>query len=323
MSVFATCSELFQGDSDGMLQCITTSFQEELAERDHQSTEWLLVIAGSLVFFMQAGFAMLCAGCVRKKNVQNTMLKNLLDTCGAGIAWYLAGYAFAFGEDDSNKTTIFGTANFFSRGNVDPAFWFFQYAFSAAAVTIVAGTLAERCQMTAYLLYSLFLTGFVYPVVVHAMWSSNGLLSGLRDDPVGGVGVVDFAGSGVIHLTGGTTALIATKILGPRQGRFYDREGKELSEPKVIQGHSIALQLMGTMVLWFGCKSLSPVSIVKFPLEFQTHLSFRVRLQSWICSPLGQQGVWIHRCSRCCEHFACCRQWECHGSPNSRFLEVP
>ena len=204
-------------------------------------------------YHLQAGFAMLCAGCVRKKNVQNSMLKNLLDACGASLAFYAIGYAFAFGGDQEGNTFI-GTGNFFSKNVDDFGFWFFQFAFSATAVTIVAGTLAERCQMAAYLLYSFFLTGFVYPVVAHAIWSSNGFLSAFTEEPMGGVGVIDFAGSGVVHLTGGSTALIATYILGARRGRFHDERGRLLPEPKKIHGHSMALQLMGTMVLWFGCK---------------------------------------------------------------------
>jgi Amt family ammonium transporter len=193
-------------------------------------------------------------GCVRKKNVQNTMLKNLLDACGAALAWYTTGYAFAFGETGSGETSFIGTGGFLYIGDVDAAYWFFQYAFSATAVTIVAGTLAERCQMTAYLLYSLFLTGFVYPISARAMWSSHGFLSAKQPDPLGGVGAIDFAGSGVVHITGGMTALIAAKILGARKGRFYDSKGSPLSKPKDFPGHSIALQLMGTMMLWFGCK---------------------------------------------------------------------
>ena len=198
---------------------------------------------------------MLCAGCVRKKNVQNTMLKNLLDACGAAVAFFSVGFAFAFGgQDDTDDITFIGTTNFFAMGQVDMGFWFFQFAFSATAVTIVAGTLAERCQMAAYLCYSIFLTGFVYPVVAHTIWSNNGFLSTFAKDPFRGVGVVDFAGSGVVHITGGCTALIATYILGARKGRFHDNRGRLLPIPRKLHGHSIALQLMGTMVLWFGCE---------------------------------------------------------------------
>jgi Amt family ammonium transporter len=125
----------------------------------------------------------------------------------------------------------------------DYAFWMFQYAFSAAAATIVAGTLAERCQMVAYLCYSLLLAGFVYPVITHCIWSPAGFLSYKNDKPLFGSGVVDFAGGGVVHMTGGCTALYATTILGPRRGRFHDDEGRRLDKPKVFQGHSIALQV--------------------------------------------------------------------------------
>jgi ammonium transporter, Amt family len=109
---------------------------------------------------MQSGFAMLCAGAVRKKNVQNTMLKNLLDACGASLAFFSVGYAFAFGGDDpdSPRKSFIGTGNYFLMDVDDMAFWLFEYAFSAASATIVAGTLAERCQMVAYLC-SLMLCG--------------------------------------------------------------------------------------------------------------------------------------------------------------------
>jgi ammonium transporter, Amt family len=221
---------------------------------------WLLVLAGSLVFFMQAGFAMLCAGCVRKKNVQNTMLKNLLDACGAAVAWYAVGFAFSYGgQNNRTDTTFIGSADFFSidHENIDYAFWWYQYTFCAASATIVAGALAERCQMIAYLFYSVYITGFVYPVVVHSVWSNNGFLSSVNANPLWGIGAIDFAGSGVVHVTGGMTAMIAVVILGPRKGRFYDSRGRLLAVPRAFPGHSVALQLMGTMVLWFGCKLVS------------------------------------------------------------------
>lgn len=112
---------------------------------------------------------MLCAGSVRIKNLQNTMLKNLLDACGAALGFYTIGYAFAWGgsREDNTGTTFIGLDNFFLMGVEQKAFWLFQFAFAATSATIVAGTLAERCQMLAYLLYSTALTGFIYPVVVH------------------------------------------------------------------------------------------------------------------------------------------------------------
>lgn len=256
-----TCLEQHGAEeTSSMLRCVAAGLESSLqaAERANVTatatlTSWLLVVCGALVFFMQAGFAMLCAGCVRKKNVVNSMLKNLLDACGAAVAFYLVGFGFAFGEEETDDVTFIGTSNFVGQGNIDLGFWFFQFAFSATAVTIVAGTLAERCKMTAYFSYAMFLTGFVYPVVVHAIWSSNGFLSAFSASPLGGIGVVDFAGSGVIHVTGGATALIATIILGPRRGLFYDDQGNALENPVLIKGHSMALQLLGTLILWFGC----------------------------------------------------------------------
>jgi Amt family ammonium transporter len=190
------------------------------------------------------------------------MLKNLLDACGAGLAFYALGYGLAYGDDPSSMatTTFSGTQNFFLSGDVDPAKFFFQYAFSATCVTIIAGTLAERCRMASYLAYSLYLTGFVYPIVAHAIWSDKGFLSPSNADVLVGDGMIDFAGSGVVHMTGGATALFATYILGPRQGRFYDRHGKELSKPGLVKGQSVALQLLGTFILFFGWFGFNPGS---------------------------------------------------------------
>jgi Amt family ammonium transporter len=115
---------------------------------------------------MQTGFAMLCAGSIRAKNVKNVILWNLLDSCGGGLAFWACGYAFAYGGDDDGKKTFIGNTNFFLR-NEDTVHeqWFFQFAFACALSSIVAGTIAERTKMAAYLLYSVFLVGFVYPVV--------------------------------------------------------------------------------------------------------------------------------------------------------------
>lgn len=213
---------------------------------------------------MQAGFAMLCAGSVRQKNVKNIMLKNLLDACGGAIGFYLLGFGFAYGGDDKPEKTFIGNSYFALKGFDDYAGFFFQFAFAATAATIVAGTVAERCKMSAYLCYSLFLTAFVYPVVVHSIWSSNGFLTAFRseklNDAFRGVGCVDFAGSGVVHMVGGLTALIAAVILGPRKGRFYDEDGNPLEEPVQFQPHSVALQILGTFILWFGWYGFNPGS---------------------------------------------------------------
>lgn len=116
--------------------------------------------------------------------------------------------------------------------------------------------------MAAYLCYSVVVAGFIYPVVAHSVWSESGFLSHSNNDPFLGSGVIDFAGSGVVHMTGGTIALIATTILGPRRGRFYDAQGEPLETPKIFPGHSIALQMLGTMILWFGCKCPALIGVL-------------------------------------------------------------
>jgi len=237
------------------LECITSAIESNQDQQADAATMTFLVFCSSLVFLMQAGFAMICSGCVRKKNVQNTMLKSLLDVCGSSIAFYLVGYAFAYGGEGDHMTFI-GNSNFLLDVNDETGFthihFIFQFTFAATATTIVAGTLAERCQMNAYLFYSMMLTGFVYPVIVHAIWTSNGFLSAGASNPLFGIGMIDFAGSGVVHVTGGATSLLASKLLGPRKGRFHDEKGELLEVPTPFPGHSKSLQMLGTFILWFG-----------------------------------------------------------------------
>jgi ammonium transporter, Amt family len=217
------------------------------------------------------------------------MLKNLLDACGAGLAFYALGYGLAYGDDLSSRstTTFSGTQNFFLSGDVDPAIFFFQYAFSASCVTIIAGTLAERCRMASYFAYSLYLTGFVYPIVVHAIWSNKGFLSPFNADVVVGDGMIDFAGSAVVHMTGGSTALVATYILGPRQGRFYDRHGNELSKPGLTKGQSVALQLLGTLILFFGWFGFNPGSALLLAVENKGEIAALAAVNTTLSAAAG------------------------------------
>jgi Amt family ammonium transporter len=232
--------------TDALLQCISNTFDVAKTDTDNSIDTFFLLFAASLVFFMQTGFAMISAGCVRINNVQNTLLKNLLDACGAAFGWYTVGYAFAYGRDPNETATTFvGNNNFFLMGVENDSFWLFQLAFAATSTTIVAGALAERCQMTAYLAYSIMLSAFVYPVVVHAIWSPTGFLNPSNLNPLFGSGMIDFAGGAVVHITGGTTALIAAIVLGPRTMRFYDVTGRLLDEPTDMPGHSLSLQCLG------------------------------------------------------------------------------
>lgn len=155
--IFSGDFEAFCESNEGAVCALKTSMDGVV---DGVNTFFLL-FAGALVFMMQAGFAMLCAGSVRQKNVKNIMLKNLLDACGGAVGFYTLGYGFAYG---SSSTFFIGTSNFAIKGftsGPELIGWFFQFAFAATAATIVAGTVAERCKMAAYLCYSLFLTAFV------------------------------------------------------------------------------------------------------------------------------------------------------------------
>lgn len=236
---------------------------ESLAQaiQDHKDNVdvFYSLFCGAAIFLMQCGFAMLCAGSVRQKNVKNIMLKNLLDACGGALGYYAVGFGVAY-EGGAFLGTSGGRFFLWDYDNyID---FFFQFTFAATAATIVAGTVAERCKMVAYLCYSLMLTGFVYPVVVHAIWNSEGFLSAFQGDGDRflGVGMIDFAGSGVVHMTGGITALIAAVILGPRIGRFYDEDGNPLDKPGEFAPHSVSLQVLGTFILWFGWYGFNPGS---------------------------------------------------------------
>eukprot|EP00210_Caulerpa_lentillifera_P004719 g4503.t1 len=223
---------------------------------------WVLVGA-YLVFFMQCGFAMLEAGTVRSKHTNNILLKNLVDACVAALIWWSVGFPLAFGKTDHAFRRFIGGNNFFLT-NVDifedPTFysrWIFQWAFAATSATIVSGAVAERCQFRAYIVYTMFITGLVYPFVVHWVWSDDGWLSSKSQERIftDSMGLIDYAGASVVHITGGGAALIAAYLVGPRTGRF-DTNGSV----RYFAPHSLGLSLLGTFILWFGWYAFNPVS---------------------------------------------------------------
>ncbi|KAL0836718.1 hypothetical protein Bca101_088608 [Brassica carinata] len=209
-----------------------------------------LLFSAYLVFSMQLGFAMLCAGSVRAKNTMNIMLTNVLDAAAGGLFYYLFGYAFAFGGSSEG---FIGRHNFalkyFPTLTSDYSFFLYQWAFAIAAAGITSGSIAERTQFVAYLIYSSFLTGFVYPVVSHWFWSPDGWASPFRspEHRLFGTGAIDFAGSGVVHMVGGIAGLMGALIEGPRRGRF-EKSGRAIA----LRGHSASLVVLGTFLLWFG-----------------------------------------------------------------------
>lgn len=161
---------------------------------------------------MQAGFALLEAGSVRQKNYQNVLLKNLMDACCGGLIWWACGYAIAAGGVDGGF--IGGKDYWFGAGmEGDQSGWFFNFAFAATAATIVSGSVAERVNIYTYVLFSVVMTGFIYAVVVAWTWGGGWLSE---------MGFTDFAGSGIVHLTGGVAGLCGAVICGPRIGRFNE-----------------------------------------------------------------------------------------------------
>src|SRR5690606_26720297 len=201
---------------------------------------WLMV-AAILVLFMQAGFALVESGFVRAKNVTNILMKNVLDACFAGLVYFAVGWGIAYGVD-GNK--FMGIGNWFLTDFSDYGSWFFQFALAATAATIVSGAMAERTKFGAYIVYTVFITAFIYPVVTHWVWDGNGWLTAFTDDAFNGVGVIDFAGSTVVLSVGGGAALVGAMVVGARAGRFTDgRVG-------AIPGHSLPLGVLGVFILW-------------------------------------------------------------------------
>ncbi|GAB0491352.1 hypothetical protein MMPV_002605 [Pyropia vietnamensis] len=225
-----------------------TDIVAQVARNNDTLDVFFILVSGYLVFLMQTGFAMLTAGSVRSKNTKNVLLKNVLDACVGAIAYYLFGFAFAYGDSGNS---FFAHSNFALSGDrTDFHFFFFQWTFAATAATIVSGSVAERTSFYAYLGYAFFLSGFVYPIVTHWVWTSEGWLATLFE-----VGAKDFAGDAVVHMVGGFAGLAGAVIVGPRLGRF-DQDGLVVPMP----GHSATLCTLGTFILWFGWYGFNPGS---------------------------------------------------------------
>ncbi len=216
---------------------------------------WTL-IAASLVFFMQAGFAMVESGFTRAKSAVNIMMKNLMDFSMGSLAFWAIGFGIMFG---TTSTGWFGTDGFFLSGwtgteTGDPwilAFWMFQCVFAATAATIVSGAVAERTKFTGYLIYSIVLCAVIYPIF--GSWAWGSLLNG--GGWLEGMGFIDFAGSTVVHSVGGWAALAGAIVLGPRLGK-YGKNG----EVRAIPGHNIPMAAIGVFILWLGWFGFNPGS---------------------------------------------------------------
>ena len=213
------------------------------------NTVWVALCA-ALIFFMEAGFALLEAGFVRAKNAMSIIAKVIIDIIFGGIAFFLVGFGIAYGASNGWFALDFGIM----KGDLgldlsvsNQLFWFIQLGFAVAAISIVSGALAERMKLWAYAVMVVFFCGIMYPIVANWVWNPNGWLA-IR-------GFNDFAGSAAVHAMGGFSALAAAMVLGPRIGK-YSMEGTS----NTIPGHNLPLASVGAFILWFGWFGFNPGS---------------------------------------------------------------
>jgi Amt family ammonium transporter len=201
-----------------------------------------VVLASALVFFMQAGFALLESGMSRAKNAVNVMMKNFMDACVGSVMFWLLGFGLMFG---ANLTGWYGVSHFAMDSGTpwDFTFLLFQMMFAATAATIASGAMAERTRYGAYLVGAILICGFIYPVF--GSWAWGGAYGG--KGWLAELGFIDFAGSTVVHSVGAWCALAGILVLGPRLGRFAPD-----GTPRLIQGHNLSLVTLGAFILWVG-----------------------------------------------------------------------
>jgi Amt family ammonium transporter len=234
----------------GLLVVASTSlFAQESLETLGFSLDMIWLFIGAiLVFIMQAGFALVETGLTRAKNATNITMKNVMDFCFGAIVYWALGWGFMWGKDALGG--LIGTDQFFNApmsldiesGNFYKN-WFFQVVFAATSATIVSGAMAERTQYKSYLIYTCFISTFIYPISGHWVWNPDGWLATL--------GFHDFAGSTVVHSVGGWAALMGAAILGPRIGKYVKGPDGKISV-KAFPGHNIPYAALGVLLLFFG-----------------------------------------------------------------------
>jgi Amt family ammonium transporter len=240
---------------DGKVLNGDTNQMEAVADAKFWADTIWTIITAMLVFFMQAGFAMVEGGFTRAKNTSNIMMKNLLDFCMGSLAFWAVGFGIMFG----NGNGFMGMTGFMVAPGTGGLYeslawtsvptlcaWFFQLVFAATAATIVSGAMAERTKFSGYLVYSFIISLVFYPIVGHWIWGGGWLAN---------MGMLDFAGSTVVHSVGGWFALAGAIVLGPRIGK-YAKDGK----PLALVGHNLPMATLGTFILWFGWFGFNPGS---------------------------------------------------------------
>jgi len=259
------------------LRIVNESLQAELSATKTDYAEALdtiwMVLAALLVFFMHAGFSLLETGSVRFKNTQNIMAKNLIVVTVGFLCWFVVGWPLAYGDGNGNKFA--GGSGFFTAGFLNPddpwyqvgyRNWFFQGAFCATGATIVSGSMAERTQLKGFIVYVVLMTSVIYPIVVYWGWSGAGFLNDEDGKSIVGAGLIDFAGSGIVHMVGGVAALCGSAIVGPRVGRFDQSQPDESYE-----AHNVPFIVLGTFFLWFGWYGFNPGSTLQMHTAADGH----------------------------------------------------
>ena len=203
---------------------------------------WFL-IGAALVFWMQAGFAMVEAGFTRAKNTGNIIMKNLMDFCIGTCTFILIGFSLLLGEDMIGLIGKPGFDIFTAYGSFDWSNFIFNLVFCATTATIVSGAMAERTKFLSYCIYSAVISGLIYPIEAHWIWGGGWLAQ---------MGFHDFAGSCAIHMVGGISALIGAKFLGARIGKFVKNEKGEITKVNAFPGHNLPMGALGVFILWLG-----------------------------------------------------------------------
>ena len=203
---------------------------------------WFL-IGAALVFWMQAGFAMVEAGFTRAKNTGNILMKNLMDFCIGTVVFILIGFSLLLGEDVLGFIGKPGFDIFTSYKDFDWSNFVFNLVFCATTATIVSGAMAERTKFISYCVYSGVISALIYPIEAHWIWGGGWLSQ---------IGFHDFAGSCAIHMVGGISALVGAAILGPRIGKFTKDKNGKITKVNAIPGHNITIGALGVFILWLG-----------------------------------------------------------------------
>jgi len=202
-----------------------------------------MIVTGTLTFFMRMGFSMLQLGMVARRNMQTILFMNIMDSCISCMLWLSFGYGFAWGSGSG----FIGMSSFFGSFDVaEYSRFFYSWSFCSFSSTIVSGSVAERCTIAGYFMYSTIITTLIYPVVCHWFWTSNGWLSAHNSES--SYPTVDYSGAFSVHLVGGCCALMGAIIIGPRRGRFPGEAGKKIE----FGNTNIPMILYGTIVLWYG-----------------------------------------------------------------------